>query len=358
MLSPFMSFSTEVQQALQFPIDGCAKAGEVAVLVQLDSVSRSPIHEFSPFASESEVLLPPCQIVRVVRASRSGAHGRAEVELQDLQIAYNIEFPTRSAGLSPCPSPPPAQPLNAVFQLMGSSKKKMKSVPASASVGEVVMMVSKSVGLDLDSLWDGDVELDAGDAFAPLFVPEKIYLVRQRPAVAPRIVEVLDDEASVDVEACCEGDDAEVFREEADLGDPAAQSEYARCLVDGVGVKADLAEAARYASLAAAEGDALGHAVFARCLRKTKGDPAQAAFHARTAAKAENLYGLAEWGLCLVFGVGVARDEAAGAELLKRSADGGCPWGVNGYGVCVFNGLGVRRSGPVSARKSRAATVG
>jgi TPR repeat protein len=88
----------------------------------------------------------------------------------------------------------------------------------------------------------------------------------------------------------------------------------------------DEPEAVRYARLAAENGDALGHAVLARALRRGTGtakDAVRASEHAKESADAGNLFGLAEWGICLVRGVGAAADEPRGAQLCRRSAEGG-----------------------------------
>jgi hypothetical protein len=139
-------------------------------------------------------------------------------------------------------------------------------------------------------------------------------------------------------------DSAGKFKEAADLGHIKAQGEYALCLFDGCGVMINEPEAVRYAQLAAENGDALGHAVLARALRRGTGaveDAIKAPEHAKKSADVGNLFGMAEWGICLLRAVGVAADQPRGVYLCRSSAEGGCVWGIIAWGGCLEDGEGV-----------------
>ena len=105
------------------------------------------------------------------------------------------------------------------------------------------------------------------------------------------------------------------------------RGEFARCLCEGSGVKFDRVAAVHYAEMAAANDDALGHAVLARCYGGGLGvvsDSKKRAEHAKKSADKGSLHGLVEWGACLAAGDGTEKDEAAGIQLIQQSADGGC----------------------------------
>jgi TPR repeat protein len=60
--------------------------------------------------------------------------------------------------------------------------------------------------------------------------------------------------------------------------------------------------------------------------------------HAKKSADAGNLHGFVEWGLCLLDGIGTARDETTDIRFIRRSAEAKCLWDC-----LLIHGLGVTK---------------
>jgi hypothetical protein len=105
---------------------------------------------------------------------------------------------------------------------------------------------------------------------------------------------------------------ADLFRQAAELGNVEAKGEYARCLIDGDGVKIDRSEKAYKIGAEAAEaGDPLGQAVCGLCCSGGWGcakDLSRAYQLARASADADNAYGIYVLGRCLDEGWGCMKD--------------------------------------------------
>jgi hypothetical protein len=77
MLSEFLSFNVDEDEATKSARKKDERVGTVIVLFEVESVGRTPIRGES--AGNKRVLWPPCQIYRVVRMTKSDEHGRPRV---------------------------------------------------------------------------------------------------------------------------------------------------------------------------------------------------------------------------------------------------------------------------------------
>jgi hypothetical protein len=135
MLAPFTSFSSDLKAALQFPPNLSPVPGKVAVLLVLEAAARPPVHEFSEYASEQEVLLPPFQSVKVRLAMRHGEHGRPQITLQDLELAMKDDPAFKTSALAP---------VRSTVELDG--QRLMLEVPRGTSVAEAMKFASEEFG--------------------------------------------------------------------------------------------------------------------------------------------------------------------------------------------------------------------
>ena len=143
-------------------------------------------------------------------------------------------------------------------------------------------------------------------------------------------------------------DDAEAarwYRLAADVGDRQASFALAMMLLDGTGVAKDRAAAAALLEKAAAKGHA--GALYNLGVMAIEGDElskpdfAKAAELFRRSAEAGDDDGAYSYGVLLRDGRGVPLDTAAAAAWLKRAADGGIIAGQVEYAIMLFNGIGV-----------------
>ena len=144
------------------------------------------------------------------------------------------------------------------------------------------------------------------------------------------------------------GEAARWYRLASALGDPAAQFELGVLLLDGApGVARDRAGAEAQFEKAAAKGHAsslynLG--VLAIDVEPgAKPDFAKAAAYFKRAAEAGDGNAAYSYGVQLREGKGVALDIGESAKWLKRAADAGIIAGQVEYAIMLFNGVGVER---------------
>jgi hypothetical protein len=170
MLAPFMSFSTDVNEALKFPLDSTSKAGFTTVLLQLESMGRTPIHEFSKYAKEKEVLLPPCQILKVVRVTRFGDHGRVQIVLRDLGVAIETEFLTQARQ--------PAPSAQVQFQFEYAGNRDSELLPA--QVLDASNALSQAVKWREGRYWVHGLVFNAGKSVSSITMPQNITSIGDR----------------------------------------------------------------------------------------------------------------------------------------------------------------------------------
>ena len=146
-------------------------------------------------------------------------------------------------------------------------------------------------------------------------------------------------------------DDAEAarwYRLAADVGDRQASFALALMLLNGRGVVKDRAGAAALFEKAAAQGHA--GALYNLGVMAIEGDGssgpdfAKAADLFRRSAEAGDDDGAYSYGVLLRDGRGVPLDITAAAHWLKRAADGGIIAGEVEYAIMLFNGIGVNRN--------------
>jgi TPR repeat protein len=145
------------------------------------------------------------------------------------------------------------------------------------------------------------------------------------------------------------------YRLAADTGDRQAEFSLGLMLLIGApGVEKDRAAAATWLEKAAAQGHA--GALYNLGVMAIEGegksgpDFAKAADLFRRSAEAGDDDGAYSYGVLLRDGRGVGLDIAAAAHWLKRAADGGIIAGEVEYGIMLFNGIGVDKDEAAAAK--------
>jgi hypothetical protein len=340
LLSPFNSFSIDIDEALKFPPNQAARPGFVLVLLVFDCVSRSPIADYSKFSGEKEVLLPPFTIVKVKGESKCGSHGRREILLQDLALAMNEEFRTQETKI------------RFTVEFGGEEVEFEFELPKGTTIAVALQHVNEEFGRsDISALLKGKTRVSVGASIEPTRYLAKTSSAHQPPAPAPpvEVVQVLQIQGAEDPEA----EATRTLKADADRGQADAQCKYGLCLENGTGVAKNQAEAARYLKLSADQGHAYGQYNYGRCLDNGTGvakNQAEAARYYKLSADQGNANAQCNYGLCLEYGTGVGKNQAEAARCYKLSADQGNAYGQYNYGRCLRNGLGVAKDEPASAR--------
>jgi TPR repeat protein len=151
------------------------------------------------------------------------------------------------------------------------------------------------------------------------------------------------------------------WRLAANLGNPQGAFEYGVALLSGSGVKADKAAAAAEFAKAAEQG--LSGALYNLGVLALQGVPgdkpdyAAAAGYFRRGAEAGDGNSAYSLGVLLREGKGVALDTDAAAKWLKRASDEGIAAGQVEYAIMLFNGVGVEKDEPGAARIFRLAAA-
>lgn len=133
-------------------------------------------------------------------------------------------------------------------------------------------------------------------------------------------------------------------RAKAAAGDPVARFKLAGFYARGEGVAQDLAEAARWLTLAAEQGYAPAQNNLAVCYSTGAGVPKDQAKAIEWIRKsAEQGYARAQCYLALSYakGEGVPRDQAQAVDWFRKSAAQGFPDALNHLGYCHSQGRGV-----------------
>lgn len=140
------------------------------------------------------------------------------------------------------------------------------------------------------------------------------------------------------------------------FGNPQGAYEYGVALLSGTGLKADKA-AAKAEFVKAAEQGHLGALYNLGVLALEGDDPdfAAAADYFRRAAEAGDGNSAYSYGVLLREGKGVALDTDAAANWLKRAADEGIIAGQVEYAIMLFNGVGVTKDEAGAAKIFRLA---
>jgi hypothetical protein len=155
------------------------------------------------------------------------------------------------------------------------------------------------------------------------------------------------------------GEAGDLFRQAAALGHVKAKGEYARCLIDGDGVKIDRSEKTyRISAEAAKDGDPLGQAVCGRCCGAGWGcrkDQFRAYRFAKTSADAGNSYGIFVLGECLREGWGCTNDVVKAIGYYRQAAERNLPAALTTLGSCYGRGIGVDKDENEAVRLYRLA---
>ena len=127
---------------------------------------------------------------------------------------------------------------------------------------------------------------------------------------------------------------AEFFKKAADAGDETARENYEMCQKS----KADRGLLEQKAQ----SGDAVAQWQLGKKLENEKDIPRAADLY-RQSAEQGNPDGCNCYGLCLMKGCGVAKDEGLGVTFLCKAAENGAPEGMYNYALCLEMGRGVEK---------------
>jgi len=73
-------------------------------------------------------------------------------------------------------------------------------------------------------------------------------------------------------------------------------------------------------------------------------DYKKAAFYLQRAAEKENPQGMALFGYCLLYGLGVQPDPVRASEYFQKALPYGIPLAETGWGLCLFHGCGTKKN--------------
>ena len=124
-------------------------------------------------------------------------------------------------------------------------------------------------------------------------------------------------------------------------GIPEAQLYAGLAYMDGVSVRQDYEEAARYFRLAANQGNDEARVDLAYLIQEGLGTPKdekKAFMMFRTAAKNGNVNGMFHLGICYEFGIGTKTDLAKCMEMYRKASDMGDPYSSERLGFILYEG--------------------
>ncbi len=166
------------------------------------------------------------------------------------------------------------------------------------------------------------------------------------PAKSPRIIAALSFIVwcvAVAPAGARESKEVQTLRHSAESGDSAAQLKLGRAYDSGNGVKADLAEAAKWYEAAAQQGNAEAQNAIGSLHLRGEGvvsdGPKACEWFAKSAAQG-NASGIGNLGYCYDAGVGVDKDVAKAAELYERAANEGDLQSMLNIGIDYWKGEG------------------
>ena len=120
-------------------------------------------------------MLHPFSFVIVVEVTIRTATNKTGVT-ETRPLIRLTELP--SAGTQPALQATPA--MTVTLQLDGLPGEWAVAVPAPATVADVTKIASSAFALEVESLWDGDIELDRSDAFAKFFQAGAVFVAKPK----------------------------------------------------------------------------------------------------------------------------------------------------------------------------------
>lgn len=136
----------------------------------------------------------------------------------------------------------------------------------------------------------------------------------------------------------------EALRAKATAGDLRSQLSLAEAYVDGRGVRADMAQAAKWYESAANQGDSEAQNTIGAFYLHGAGvtrDPATACKWFAKSAAQQNVRGMGNLGTCYDAGVGVEKDLSKAARLYEQAASAGDLQSMLNIGIDYWQGEGV-----------------
>jgi TPR repeat protein len=254
--------------------------------------------------------------------------------------------------------------LKIIYVIGTESERYMSLVPSRSTISDVLRTISVARKREFVSFSLDGSNLDTSDKIVSYFREDAIFSIDSKTET-PR--EKIDSREEMFVKAsrlrdgplAGRADATDLFRQAASLGHVRAKGEYARCLIDGDGVKIDRSEKAYQIGAEAAEaGDPLGQAVCVLFCGEGFGcpkDESRAYRLAKASADTGNVYGIYVLGCCFLEGWGCPSDRLKAVEHYRQAAERNLPAALVSLGWCYENGTGVEQDEKEAIRLYRLA---